>query len=38
MSIPAELTKLSIDMLTGKISGLGSPPARDNIPGAFIYL
>lgn len=25
-------------MLTGKISGLGSPPARDNIPGAFIYL
>jgi hypothetical protein len=38
MNIPAELTRLSIDVLTGKISGLGSPPARDNIPGAFMYL
>jgi hypothetical protein len=38
MNIPAELTRLSINVLTGKISGLGSPPARDNIPGAFIYL
>jgi hypothetical protein len=39
MSIPVQLTWLAIDnVLTGKISGLGSPPARDNIPGAFIYL